>query len=97
MFVTMVEGFIEPEREDDLRSSFVEETARGIRPAGLIESSLLRSDDGVWRIVTVWESRDAVIAMREQGRPAAVVMFQDAGARPRVALCEVEGRLGAEG
>ena len=71
MFVTVTEGRVAPEREDDLRSAW-EETASA--PAGLIQSTLVRGEDGTWRIITFWESRDAVMAMRASGEPPALTM-----------------------
>jgi hypothetical protein len=93
MFVTIVEGVVEAAREADLRSAW-EEVIAGALPAGLIESSLLRTEDGTWRIVTVWESKDAVMAMRASGEPpAALVVFGRAGAKPSVSMSTVEGRV----
>jgi len=94
MFVTIVEGAVEAGREGDLRSAW--DTATAVLPAGLIESTLLRTDDGTWRIVTVWESREVVIALRASGEPpAAIAMFQAAGAAPSASLWTVEGRARA--
>jgi hypothetical protein len=84
MFVTIVDGAVAPEREGDLRSAWQENT--DAVPAGLVEASLLRSESGGWRIVTVWESREAVMAMRAAGRPAALVMFERAGSQPSVSM-----------
>jgi heme-degrading monooxygenase HmoA len=94
MFVTMVEGAVEPEHEGDLRGAWSTRTA-GELPPGLIESSLLQGDRGIWRIVTVWESRDAVMAMRASGRPAALLMFEAAGSNPSVSMWTLEGRVAA--
>ena len=92
MYVTIVEGVIEPDRERDLRSAWEDKST--VLPEGLIESSLLRAEDGAWRIVTVWESRAAVMAMRASGAPpAALVMFERAGAEPSVSMWTVEGRV----
>jgi heme-degrading monooxygenase HmoA len=92
MYVTIVEGAVEAAREDDLRSAW-EDTTSGVLPEGFIESSLLRADDGTWQIVTVWESKEAVMAMRASGeRPAAIVMFEGAGSEPSVSMWTVEGR-----
>lgn len=94
MFVTIVEGAVETAREDDLRSAW--ENKPTPLPAGFIESSLLRSEDGTWRIVTVWESSDAVAAMRASGEPpAAPMMFRHAGSEPSVSMWTVEGRISA--
>jgi len=95
MFVTIVEGKVEDAREADLRSAWEEKTA-GVLPAGFIESSLLRSEDGTWRIVTVWESKEAVIAMRASGEPpAAPVMLERAGSKSSLSMWTVEGRVSA--
>jgi len=91
MFVTIVEGSVEAAREGDLRSAWEDKTA-GVLPAGFIESSLLRTEDGTWRIVTVWESKEAVMAMRASGEPpAAPIMFEQAGSKPSVSMWTVEG------
>jgi heme-degrading monooxygenase HmoA len=95
MFVTMVEGSVEATREDDLRSAWRGATDAEL-PPGFIESSLLRADDGTWRIVTFWESKEAVTAMRASGEPpAAPIMFERAGSRPSVSMWTVEGRVRA--
>ena len=95
MFVTIVEGAVEGAREGDLRSAWEDKTA-GVLPAGFIESSLLRAENGTWRIVTVWESREAVMEMRASGEPpAALVMFERAGSKPSVSMWTVEGRVSA--
>lgn len=94
MFVTIVEGSVDAECEGDLRSAWEEVTASGVLPAGFIESSLLRTDAGTWRIVSAWESREAVMAMRASGDPpAALTVFERAGSRPMVSMWTVEGRV----
>jgi len=94
MFVTIVEGAVEAARESDLRAAWENKTA--VLPAGFIESSLLRTEDGTWRIVTVWESKEAVMVMRASGEmPAALFMFGQAGSKPSVSMWTVEGRVSA--
>ena len=94
MFVTIVEGAVPADREADLRAAWEEKTT--VLPEGFIESSLLRTEDGTWRIVTVWESKEAVLAMRASGgKPAALEMFESAGAAPSASMWTVEGRVGA--
>jgi heme-degrading monooxygenase HmoA len=96
MFVTIVEGVVEAARESDLRLAWDGTTQAAKLPAGFIESSLLRAEDGTWRVVTTWESREAVMAMRASGEPpAAPVMFERAGAEPSVSMWSVEGRVSA--
>ena len=93
MYMTMVEGEVTEERVADLHAAWKENTAD--LPVGLLESFLVRSESGVWRIVTVWESKDAVMAMRASGRPAALVMFERAGSVGSVSMWSVEGRISA--
>jgi heme-degrading monooxygenase HmoA len=93
MFVTIVEGAVEAAREEDLRTAW-DELAIDL-PAGFIGSSLLRSDHGTWRIVSVWESKEAVMAMRASGEPPALTMFQRAGSTPSVSMWTVERRVSA--
>jgi heme-degrading monooxygenase HmoA len=95
MFVTIVEGTVEEAREVDLRSAWSDATA-AVLPTGFIESSLLRTEDGTWRIVTVWESKEAVVAMRASGEPpAAPRMFEQAGSTPSISMWTVEDRVSA--
>jgi len=95
MFVTIVEGSVERSRQADLRSAW-ERVSTGASPPGFIESSLLSNGDGTWRIVTVWESEEAVMAMRAStDRPAALMMFEAAGSAPSVSMWTVEGRISA--
>ena len=90
MFVSIVEGVVDTGREADLLSAWEHRSSE--LPAGLIESFLLRGENATWRIVTVWESREAVMAMSASGqRPAALVMFEQAGSEPSVSFWTVEG------
>jgi heme-degrading monooxygenase HmoA len=94
MFVTITEAAVDRAREPDLR--FAWDALTTPLPDGFIESFLLRADDGTWRIVTVWESPEAVMAMRASGEPpAAPTMFERAGSTPAVSMWTVEGRVRA--
>lgn len=94
MFVTITEGAVEAAHEGELRSAWKDKTA--ILPAGFIESSLLRTENGTWRIITVWESKEAVMAMRASGAPpAAPAMFEQARSKPSVSMWTVEDRVSA--
>jgi heme-degrading monooxygenase HmoA len=93
MFVTTVEGAVEASREADLRSAWEDLSAD--LPSGFIESFLLHAEDKTWRIVTVWESKEAVIALRASGRPTARTMFERAGSTASLSTWTVEARVGA--
>ena len=84
MVVTVLEARVLPERAADLRAAYAE-AARGPFPPGLIRSSLLqqRTDQTQWRIETVWQSQQALDAMRQApGKPRGVLIFEAAGAQP---------------
>jgi len=89
MFLTMVEGMVDEERDTDLFSAWDERTSS--LPPGLVRSFLLSSGDGRWRIVTIWESQEAVAAMRASGDPpAAPLIFERAGSQPSLSMWSVE-------
>jgi len=47
-------------------------------------------DSSLWRIVTVWESRDALETMRQSGEtPRGVLMFRAADAEPMLSVFDV--------
>ncbi len=87
MVITMLDAEIAPERAGALEGAFARETG-GPTPPGLVRSFLLRGR--TWRIVTLWESREALEAMRaSEETPAGVRMFHEAGAEPTLSVFEV--------
>lgn len=93
MIVTTAEATVEEAREADLLAAWAEVTA-GPLPEGLVESTLVQSEGGKWRIHTVWESRGAIEKMRATtDTPAAIAMFAAAGASPTVAAWDVVGHV----
>jgi quinol monooxygenase YgiN len=88
MIVTMVEARVGADRAEDLLDAFT--TAADDLPAAIVESFLLRTADDLWRVVTVWRSRQALDAYRSTvDTPAAIEMFRDAGAEPNVRVFDV--------
>ncbi len=82
--ITVLEAHVLPERAADLQAAYAE-AAAGPFPPGLVRSTLLRqrSDQSQWRIETVWQSQDALAAMRQtHGKPRGVQIFEAAGAQP---------------
>jgi hypothetical protein len=92
--VTVLEARVAPERVADLRAAYAA-AAAGPFPPGLAGSSLLqRSDDpAVWRIETVWQSPEALAAMRGAGKPRGVMIFEAAGATPSLTIFEEVAKL----
>ena len=88
MILTILEARVAPDRANDLQAAY---KAAGKLPPGLIRSNLLRdaTDPELWRIQTLWESRESLDAMRNTGTPAGVLMFRSAGAEPTLSVFSV--------
>ncbi len=89
MVVTILEGHIAPDKSSALEAAF--RAGASEAPPGLVETFLLHSmaEATLWRIVTVWASREALEAMRKQGTPAGVLMFRAAGGEPTLSVWDV--------
>lgn len=95
LVVTVLEASVHPERAADLQAAYAE-TAHGPFPPGLVRSSLLqeRSDQTRWRIETVWQSQEALAAMRQApGKPRGVQIFEAAGAEPSLKIFDAIAEL----
>ncbi|MDE3057643.1 MAG: hypothetical protein KGJ59_06780 [Bacteroidota bacterium] len=59
---------------------------------GIMQTFLSRNskDPGLWQIVTVWQNRDVLEAMRQSGNiPRGVQMFRAADAEPVLSVFDV--------
>ncbi len=74
--VTAVDATVDPEREQDLLDGY-RQMQEAPKPDGLLRSELLRGQGGLWRIQTTWRDRDALIAVRQSGRPPAALELLD--------------------
>ncbi len=94
MVVTFVEAEVQPEHTHALLEAWHGAT-RAALPAGFAESFLLRYGD-VWRIATVWESREALEEMRRRTDvPAAFLIFRAAGIEPTLTVFDAAGHVTA--
>jgi quinol monooxygenase YgiN len=90
MVITILEAHVTPDNVAALEAAY----SQGIEQldAGITETFLVRAskDTHLWRIITVWESRTALEAMRQSGQtPRGVVMFHAAQAEPELSIFEV--------
>jgi len=86
LVITTINTTIQPEREQDLLDGFTEMND-GPKPDGLVRSELLRGrhrgsgpgrqQPGAWRIQTTWRDRDALMAVRNSGKPPAALALLD--------------------
>lgn len=90
MVMSILEAHVGPEQWAALQHAY--ETRAGVLPPQIVESFLAQSaaDSTVWRILTVWRSREALEQMRQSGEtPTGVLIFRDAGAEPSLAIFSV--------
>ena len=90
MVVTILEAEVAPDKAAMLEAAYRE----GIEhlDAGISQTFLLHDfrNTSLWRILTVWESRAALEAMRQSGQtPRGVLMFRAANAEPVLSVCDV--------
>jgi hypothetical protein len=90
MVVTVLEARVPQAREAELQAAY-RTAAQDPLPPGLVRSALLRAaiDPTLWRIETLWQSREALEAMRGSGTPRGVLIFRAAGAEPILSVLEV--------
>jgi len=90
MVVTILETRVAPDKAALLEAAYKQGIER--LDAGITQTFLLRGskDSSVWRIITVWESRDVLEQMRRSGEtPRGVVMFRAADAEPVLSVFDV--------
>lgn len=93
MIVTMLEARVDENKVGDLVDSF--RGSGDSLPPAIVESFLLQlSDSDLWRIVTVWESREALDGYRTSvDTPEGVLMFRSVGSEPTLAVHAVEAHV----
>ena len=90
MVVTVLEARVAPEKTAVLQEVY--QQAIGQLEEGIVQTFLLRSskDAESWQIVTIWQSREALEAMRRTGvTPRGVLIFRAAEADPNLMVFEV--------
>jgi heme-degrading monooxygenase HmoA len=91
MILTVLKATV-PEGNEALLKAAFEAAGKTPRPNGLVRSELLQDtrEPKRWRIATLWESRQALVAMRSSGEtPAGILMFRSAGAEPELSILDV--------
>ncbi|HEY3473659.1 MAG TPA: antibiotic biosynthesis monooxygenase [Anaerolineales bacterium] len=90
MVITVLEGHIKAENwsafQIDYQSRIIE------LPPQMVQTYLLQSatDQTLWQIISVWESREALDEMRNSGEtPAGVLVFRNVGVEPKLSIFSV--------
>lgn len=90
MVMTVLEASVDRQNWQSLESVFASEV-KTLDP-GIVQTFLVqsKSDPMHWRIMTVWESQEALNAMRQSGEtPRGVVMFRAANAEPKLSVFDI--------
>jgi heme-degrading monooxygenase HmoA len=90
MVITILEAHVSPEKSAALELAYrsaVHQLDEGISQTFLLHAF---NDPSLWRILTVWSSREALDKMRQSGEtPRGVLIFRDAGADPILSVFDV--------
>jgi heme-degrading monooxygenase HmoA len=98
MVITILKAQVAPENAAALENAYNE--AIKYLDAGLQQSYLLRdaANPTRWEILTIWESREALQAMRNSGEtPRGVQVFRAAGVEPELSVFLVPAHIAAQG
>jgi hypothetical protein len=90
MVLTQLEGKVAPEQWEVLKQMFY--NANQQLPSAIANSYLLQdgNERDIWRIITVWRSRQALQDYRASVEtPGGVLMFRAAGAEPTLSIFDV--------
>ena len=87
--LTLLEARVETGKEAALMEAY-KQAVRELDP-GIVRTYLVRglSDSELWRILTFWENKEVLEAMRGKGTPRGVLIFREAGAEPALSMLEV--------
>lgn len=90
MVITILEAHVAPEKWGVLEQAY-QTAIKNLEPQ-IKQTFLLHSatDATLWRIVTVWRSREALEEVRQSGQtPRGVLMFRAAEAEPTLSIFDV--------
>jgi quinol monooxygenase YgiN len=91
MAMTVLEAQVAQPNWPKLSQAYAEKTKK--LPPGLVQTFLVqsRTDNTVWRIISVWESHAALDDMRRTTEtPGGVLIFRAAGAEPKLSVYSVD-------
>lgn len=89
--MTVLEAHVAPEHWEALRAAYAHQTTQAMPPE-MVRTYLAQSgsDPTLWRVLSVWKSREALQAMRARpGTPAGVLVFRAAGAEPTLTIFDI--------
>jgi len=92
--ISVLQAHVEADRESALLAAYRALSQEPL-PPGLVRSTLLRdvNDATLWRIETLWESHEALEAMRRGGTPRGLQIFLSVAAQPSLTIFDVAAEL----
>ncbi len=90
MVITVLEAHVPSENWSTLEQTYQDAIKQ--LDAGIVRTLLLHNftDPTLWRIETIWQTREALDAMRRSGEtPRGVLIFRAAGAEPILSIFDV--------
>ncbi len=90
MVMTVLEAKVARENWQVLEDTYSRETQ--VLDPGIVQTFLVhsRSDDSTWQIMTIWESQEALTAMRQSNEtPRGVLIFRSAQAQPALNIFDI--------
>lgn len=94
MVLTQLEGTVTPELWDALKQAYRAEMNHPLPPY-ILQTYLVQDsvNSEIWRILTVWHSRQALMDYRASVEtPSGVLMFRAAGTEPALTIFDVIDR-----
>jgi hypothetical protein len=92
MVITILEAHVDAKNWSGFLEDFQQRTVD--LPPQMVRTYLLQDvkDRTLWKIISVWKSREALDEMRNSGEtPTGVLMFRSAGAEPQLSIFDVPG------
>jgi quinol monooxygenase YgiN len=95
MIITQLEGRIAPEQWEAMKQTYHDSIQK--LPSVIYETYLMQdgTDREIWRIITVWRSREALQEYRASvATPEGILMFRAVGTEPTMSFFEVVDHAG---
>ncbi|MBI5228076.1 hypothetical protein HY988_05795 [Candidatus Micrarchaeota archaeon] len=86
MVMSILEGDLPPDKAAKLEANF--EDGKKNLDAGIVETFFIKNASKC-KIITLWENREALNAMKSKGTPKGVLMFKYAGVEPIALVYDV--------
>jgi len=91
MVMSILEGDLPPDKAAKLESNFAE-YIKALEP-GVVQTSFIRNG-AKCKVITLWESKEAISAMKVKGTPKGVLLFRYAGVEPALLVYDVVNSKG---